>query len=68
MTSKIFFDSIEVGEFLSDADGNFMGITWITEIADETKYKVQDIVERNYLSAANKIPTSSINITSAQIS
>lgn len=67
MASKILFNGSEVAEFLVDSEYNFMGVEWIEELEEGTKNKIQDFVEHNYLSAANKVPASNINVTTVQI-
>lgn len=68
MASKILVDNAIVGEFLTDNEGNYMGVLWEDDSSSVRNGKIQDIVESNYISSANKVPTASVNISSAQIS
>ena len=68
MPSNILFNGLEAGNFIIDGESNYMGIEWSTNLDEAITSKIQDHIEHNYLSSANKIPASSINITTAQIS
>jgi hypothetical protein len=68
MSSKILFNGLEAGNFIIDGESNYMGVEWLMNLDEAITSKIQDHVESNYLSSTNKIPASSINITTAQIS
>jgi hypothetical protein len=67
VTTKIYFENNEVGEFLTDSEKNYMGVTWLTNDLDQQKkQKIQDLIEQQYV-PSNKIPVSPISILSSQI-
>ena len=68
MSSKILFNGLEAGNFIIDGESNYMGVEWLMNLDEAITSKIQVHVESNYLSSTNKIPASSINITTAQIS